>query len=93
MHLRFVTRNDLVGCLAQILVEVETVDCMASGVNCFGPKNIRCLVFIKHGASGFYQSSILSLHNTISLRSIWSGELMLDSLLIKKFFNVGISEF
>src|SRR5690349_9288947 len=72
--------------------EIETVDGMTCRVDCFRPKVVRRLVFIKHGSCGFYESSILPFHYTVLLRSIWSGELMLDSFLVKKFFNVGILE-
>jgi hypothetical protein len=78
--------------LAQVVVKVETIDCMISGVDCFGPKSIRGLVLIKHGSCSFNQSSILPFHNTILLRSAWSEEFMLDSFFIKKFFNISISE-
>ena len=93
MHLRFVTGDYLVWSLAQVLVDVEPVDCMASGVDCFGPKAIRGLVLIKYGSCGFNQGSILSLHNAILLRSVWSGEFMHDSFFIKKFFNICIAKF
>ena len=93
MHLRFVTGNYLVGCLAQILVDVETVDGMADRVDCFCPKDIRSLVLIEHGSCSFNQRPILPLHYTILLRGIWSGEFMLDPFFIKKFLNIGVSEF
>ena len=93
MHLRFVTRDYLIWSLAQVLVDVETVDCMASGVDCFGPKAIRGPVLIKHGSCGFNQGSILPLHNAILLRSVWSAEFMLDSFFIKKFFNICVPKF
>ena len=93
MHLRLVTGDYLVGCLAQILVDVETVDGMTRRVDCFGPKTIRSLVLIKHGSCGFNQCPILPLHNAILLWCIWSGELMLDSFFIKIFLNIGVSKF
>ena len=93
MHLRFVTGDYLVWSLAQVFVDVEAVDCMTSGVDCFGPKAIRGLVLIKRGSCGFNQSSILPVHNAILLRSVWSGEFMLDSFFIKKFFNICIPKF
>jgi len=93
VHLRLVTGDYLVGCLAQILVDVETVDGMTRRVDCFGPKTIRSLVLIKHGSCGFNQCPILPLHYTILLRGIWSGEFKLDPFFIKKFLNIGVSEF
>ena len=93
MYLRLVTCDYLVGCLAQILMDVETVDGMTRRVDCFGPKTIRSLVLIKHGSCGFNQHPILSFHNSILLRCICSGEFMLDPFFIKKFLNIGVSEF
>ena len=93
MHLRFVTGDYLIWSLAQVLVDVKAVDCMASGVDCFGPKAIQGLVLIKHGSCGFDQGPILPLHNAILLRSVWSREFMLDSFFIKKFFNICIPKF
>jgi hypothetical protein len=79
VHLGFVTGDYLVGSLAQVFVEVEAVDCMASRADCFGPKNIRSLVLIKHGSCSFNQYPILSLHDAILL-SVWSGELTIDPI-------------
>ena len=93
MHLGFVIGDYLVGCLAQILVDVETVDGMTRRVDCFGPQTIRSFVPIKHGSCSFNQRPILPLHYTILLRGIWSGEFMLDPFFIKKFLNIGVSEF
>src|SRR6185312_13725973 len=93
MHLRLVTGDYLIGCLAQIPVDVETVDGMTRRVDSFGPKAIRSFVLIKHGSCGFNQCPILSLHYTILLRGIWSGEFMLDPFFIKKFLNIGVSKF
>ena len=66
---------------------------MTRRVDCFGPKAIRNLVLIKHGSCGFNQRPILPLHYTVLLRGIWSGEFMLDPFFIKKFLNIGVSEF
>ena len=93
MYLRLVTGDYFIGCLAQILVDVETVDGMTRRVDCFGPKAIWSLVLIKHGSCGFNQCPILPLHNSILLSCIWSGEFMLDPFFIKKFLNIGVSEF
>jgi hypothetical protein len=93
VHLEFVTGDYLVGCLAQVFVEVEAVDSMANHIDCFAPKDIRSLVLIKHCSCGFNRCPILPLYNTILLRCVWSGELMLDSFFIKKFFNIGVPEF
>jgi hypothetical protein len=73
-------------------VKVESVDGVASVVNCLHPKPIQCLVFIKHGPCYIQKSSILSLHNTVLLRCVGRGELMLDALLLKESFNLRVLE-
>jgi hypothetical protein len=73
-------------------VKVEPVDGVASGVNRLSPKPIRCLVFLKHGPRHIHKSSILALHNTVLLRCVGRRELMLDALLLKKFFNLTVLE-
>jgi hypothetical protein len=93
VHLGFVTGDYLVGCLAQVFVEVETVDGMTPHIDSFGPKDIRSLVFIKHCSCGFHQRPILPLNNVILLRCVWCGEFMFDSFFIKKLFNIGVLEF
>ena len=64
---------------------------MACCVDRFRPIVGWSLVLIQHCSCGFYESSILPLHNTILL-SIWNRKLMLDSFFIKKLFNVGVLE-
>jgi hypothetical protein len=73
-------------------VKVESVDRVASGVNCLHPKLILCLVFLKHGPRHIHKSSILSVHNTILLRCVGRREPMLDALLLKKSFNLRVLE-
>jgi hypothetical protein len=73
-------------------VKVDSVDGVASGVNRLCPKQIRCLVFIKHGPCHIQKSSILSLHNTVLLGCVGRRELMLDALLLKKSFNLRVLE-
>ena len=93
MNLRLVTGDYFVGCLAQIFVDVETIDGMTRRVDCFYPKDIRNLVLIKYGSCGFNQHPILSFHNSILLRCICSGEFMIDSFFIEIFLDIGVSEF
>jgi hypothetical protein len=73
-------------------VKIESVDGVASDVNCLCPKPIRCLVLVKHGPCHIQESSILSLHNTVLLRCVGRRELMLDALLLKKSFNLRVLE-
>src|SRR6187551_1344026 len=65
---------------------------MASRANRLGPKVIRSLVLIKHGPCHLNQSPIFPLNNAILLRCVWRGKLMLDSLFIKKLFNICVLE-
>jgi hypothetical protein len=73
-------------------VKVEPIDGVVGGVNRLRSKPIQCLVLLKHGPRHIHKSSILSLHNTISLRCVGRRELMLDALLLKKSFNLRVLE-
>ncbi|PVH66206.1 hypothetical protein PAHAL_1G178200 [Panicum hallii] len=55
---------------------------MTCRVDCFRPKLIRDLVFIKHCPCGFNESSIFPFNNSILLWSIWNGEFMTNALFI-----------
>jgi hypothetical protein len=61
-------------------VKIEPVDGVVGGVNRLRPKPIQCLVLFNHG----------SRHNTILLRCVGRGELMLDALFLKKSFNLSV---
>jgi hypothetical protein len=54
--LKYLWGDYLVGCLAQVFVEVEMVDCMASHVDFFGPK-----------ISGVFYSSKMVLATSINI--------------------------
>ena len=56
---------------------------MARRVDRFRPIVCWSLVLIQHGSCGFYERSVLPLHNTILLWSVWNRKLMLDSFFIK----------
>ena len=62
--------KELIGCFAQKLVDVNTVDDVTCSINCFRPEALRCLVFIKHSVGHLNKSPILALHDAILLRSI-----------------------
>jgi hypothetical protein len=73
-------------------VKVDTVDGVASGVDCFRPKPVRSLVLIKHGPRHVKYSSILPLYYTILLWCVGRREFMLDALVLKKAFNLRVLE-
>ena len=74
-------------------MKIEAVDSMTSGVDCFGPIVVWSLVLIKYCSCHVNESSVLPLNHPILCRGIWSQEFMLDALLIKKLFNIGVAEF
>jgi hypothetical protein len=80
------TGEEFIRCLLEDLVKVETVDGVASGVDCFRPKLVQSLVLIKHGPRHVKWSSILPLHYTILLWCVGRRELMLDALILKEAF-------
>ena len=75
--------KEVIGCLVQKLVKINTVDYMACSVNGFRPEFSWSLVFIKHRPSHLNECLVLALHDAILLRCIWSRELMSDAQCIK----------
>jgi hypothetical protein len=73
-------------------VKVETVDGVASSVDCFRPKPVRSLVLIKHGPRHVKYSPILPLYYTILLWRVGRRELMLDALILKKAYYLRVLE-
>ena len=73
-------------------MKVETVDGVASGVDCFRPKPIRSLVFIKHEFSSPYtpqQNGVVERKNRTLLDM---ARTMLDALLLKEPFDLRVLE-
>lgn len=73
-------------------MEVKTVDVMTCNVDCFGPKPLQSLVFIKHGSRHLYQVTVLHLNHSIWLRNVGVEELMLDSSIIEEILHLGVLE-
>src|ERR1041384_7146346 len=65
---------------------------MTRGVDGFGPKLVWRLVLIKHCPCHLNKSPILPLCNTILLRSIGRGILMLDPLITQELIHCVILE-
>jgi hypothetical protein len=70
--------EEFVGCLLEDSVKIESVDGVASGVDCLCPKPIGGFVVLMHGSRHVPKSSILPLYNTILLWCVGRRELMLD---------------
>ena len=59
--------KELIGCLVQKLVKINTVDDMACSINSFRPERSWCLVFIEHRLSHLNECSVLAFHDAILL--------------------------
>ena len=64
--------KELIGCFAQKLMDVDTVDDVTSCINGFRLELSWCLVLVKHSASHLSNSPVLALHDAVLLRSIRS---------------------
>ena len=73
--------------LIQALAEVEPIGCMTRGVDGFGPKVVGRLELRHHGPCRIHKRLVLPLRNTILLRGIRCGILMLDPLIAKKLIQ------
>jgi hypothetical protein len=73
-------------------MKIETIYGMASRIYDFQPKLFMCLVFSQHGPRHVNECHVLSLHYTILLWCVGSGELMFDSFKLKIFLHLKIFE-
>ena len=64
--------KELIGCLVQKLVKINTVDDMACSINGFWPEFSWSLVFIKHRPGHLNKCSILAFDDAILLRRVRS---------------------
>ena len=75
--------EELIGCFAQKLVDVDTVDDVTSYINGFRPELSWCLVLVKHCSSHLNKGSVFALNNAILLWCVWSRKFMSDSHCIQ----------
>jgi hypothetical protein len=84
-----VTGKELIWCLLEKLVKIETVYGMICRVD-LGAKSVRSLVLIKYDSCYLYESSILSFGHPILLRSVGGQKLMLDTFFVKIIFHLSV---
>ena len=60
--------KELIGCLVQKLVKINTVDDMACSINGFRLELSWSLVFIEHRPGHLNEGSVLAFHDAILLR-------------------------
>ena len=60
---------------------------MTRGVDGFGPKVVWRLEPRHHGPCRIHQCPVLPLCNTVLLRGVWCGILMLDPYITKKLMQ------
>ena len=87
LEVGLVTGEDLIWSLVQAFAEVEPIRCMAHGVDDFGPKVVGRLELRHHGPCRIHQRPVLPLRNTVLLRGVRCGILMLDPLITKKLIQ------
>ena len=85
--------KELIGCFAQKLVDVNTVDDVTCCINSFRPELSWCLVLVEHCSSHLNEGSVLALYNAILLRCVWRRKLMSDSHCIQIKIKPGVLEF
>jgi hypothetical protein len=73
-------------------MKVDPVYRMASCVHSFRPKPLGRLEFSKHRPHHVYKRHVLPLYHTVLLRCVGSGELVLDSFLLKKLLHLKVLE-
>jgi hypothetical protein len=84
----FVTGKEFVGGLLEETMQIESVYGVASCVHSFRPKLLGCLELSKHRPRHVDKRHVLPFYHTILLWCVESGELMLDTLLLKILLNL-----
>jgi hypothetical protein len=78
--------------LLEEAMKVDPVYGVASCVHGFRPKPLGCLELSKHRPSHVYERHVLPLYHTILLWCVGSGELVLDSFLLKVLLHLKVLE-
>ena len=73
-------------------MKVDSVYGMASCVHSFRPKPLGRLEFSKHRSHHVDERPVLPLYHTVLLWCVGSGELVLDSFLLKKLLHLQVLE-
>lgn len=84
----FVTGKEFVGGLLEEAMQIEPVYGVARCVHSFRPKPLGRLELSKHRPRHIDKRPIFPLYHTILLCCVGRGELMLDTFLLKIFFNL-----
>ena len=73
-------------------MKVDPVYGVASRVHGFRPKPLEGLELSKHRPCHVNERPVLPLYHTILLWCVWSGELVLDSFLLKVLLHLKVLE-
>jgi hypothetical protein len=73
-------------------MKIDPVYGVASRVHGFRPKPLGCLELCKHRPCHVDERPVLPLYHTVLLWCVGSGELMLDSLLLKILLHLKVLE-
>jgi hypothetical protein len=84
----FVTGKEFVGGLFEEAMQIEPVYGVAGCVHSFRPKSLGRLELSKHHSRHVDKHPVLPLYHTVLLWCVGSGELVLDTFLLKKLFNL-----
>ena len=85
--------KELIGCFAQKLMDVDTVDDVTGCINSFRPVFSWCLVLVEHCSSHLNEGFVLALNNAVLLRCVWSRKFMSDYHRIQIKIKAGVLEF
>jgi hypothetical protein len=88
----FVTGKEFVGGLLEETMQIEPVYGMASCVHSFRPKPLERLELSKHRPRHVDKRPVLPLYHTVLMWCVGSGELMLDTFLLKILLNLLVLE-
>jgi hypothetical protein len=73
-------------------MKVDLVYGVASRIHSLQPKPLGRLEFSKHRPRHVYKRPVLPLYHSVLLWCVWSGELVLDSFLLKVLLHLKVLE-
>jgi hypothetical protein len=73
-------------------MKVDSVYGVESHVHGFRPKPLGRLELSKHRPRHVYERPVFPLYHTVLLWCVWSGELVLDSFLLKILLHLKVLE-
>jgi hypothetical protein len=92
-NIGWTSKSQLIRSLVQESLKKDVIGYMTSSVDRFSPKLSRSPMLIEHRPSHLNKDPIFAFNNTILLRYIWRGKMMIKSQRSTKGLKMSVLEF